>query len=235
MKPSRILAVVAVSLLVSNLSFGAAITTLSISSGFSPDRAINNFDGTTPLTSGVSGTAGDGAVIQIGYYSSATAGNNFGSGSFGSFTPLTGQGSVFGFANTTIGDTPANLSPGPFNGFFISGINIQAGINDALLPTPGTPLSIRIFNNTTIAASTRYQALSNNLWLWQAPANAPLSPTINMNLNSAGLVALSGATVATPGSTISTTISTAPEPTSAALLMVGLVSLASRRRRVAKV
>lgn len=216
---------------ISNISYGAAITTLSISSGFSPDRAINDLGGVTPLPSGAANTAGDGAVIQIGYYTSATAGNNFGSGNF---VALTGPGTVFGFTNTTIGDTPANLSPGPYNGFFITGINIQAGINDLLLPTPGTPLSIRIYNNTMIGSSTRYEALSNNLWAWQTPADAPLSPTINMNLNSLGLVAKSGAVVAAPGTTITTSIAT-PEPTSAALLLVGLVSLASRRRRVAKV
>ena len=220
--------------LFSVFSHGAAITTINIDSA---SRTISNSN-STPLSGGATATAGDGAVIQIGYYSSATAASPFGNGSF---IALTGEGTVFGFATTSIGDTPALLSPGPWDGSFaISGINIQLGINDAILPSAGTPMAIRIFNATTIAASTRIEAISNGVaasWQWQTPATAPNNKTLTLNLDTVGLVAKSGTIVATPGSNVQTNtpFSAAPEPTSATLLMVGLVSLASRRRRAAKV
>ena len=212
-------------------SQGAALVTFNIDTG---NRLLRDNTGAA-LTPGVLGTDHDGAVVQIGYFQSATVGNNFGNGTF---VALTGEGSVFGVLPTTIGDSFNN---GTIAGqYFSDPINLFAGTNgganDGLFPAVNTPLSIRFYNKTTIALSTFSETVSNNLWLWKAPANSPSQPIINLSFDSAGLLARSGAVVATPGSNINTSTPTAaPEPTSAALLLVGLVSLASRRRRVAKV
>lgn len=209
-------------------SQGATLVSLFIDSG---NRVLRNQSGTA-LTGGSTSVNFDGAVLQVGYFSSATVGNNFA----GNFIPLTGQGSLFN-VQTTIGDSVLN---GGDNGSIFSDrldivTGLNGGANDGLLPAANTPLSIRFYNATTIGASTFFETVSNNLWLWKAPAAAPNNPTVNLFFDSAGLVARSGAVVAAPGTNINTNTPTAaPEPTSAALLMVGLVSLASRRRRVAK-
>ena len=219
--------------LLASLSQAAALVTITVDSGA---RSLQNQLG-TPLTAGNLAVNGDGAVIQVGYFQTATVGNNFGNGTF---VPLTGAGSLFNVA-TTIGDSVAN---GPGNGeIFTDPLNLFAGqnggANDALFPPAGTPLSIKIFNNTTINGSTFFGVFSNNLWKWGTPANAPAQPLINILFDSAGLVAQNSANLnaGTPGTALRTLTPNvvAPEPTSATLLMVGLVSLASRRRRVAKV
>lgn len=218
--------------LLTAITQGAALVTFNIDTG---TRLLRD-NASVALTPGVLATDHDGAVVQIGYFQTATVGNNFGNGTF---VPLTGEGSVFGVAPTTIGDSVNN---GTLAGqYFSDPINLFAGtnggVNDGLFPAVNTPLSIRFYNNTTIALSSFRETVSNNLWLWKAPANAPSQPIINLSFNSAGLLAQSGTVVATPGTNISTNTPTAaaPEPTAAALLMVGLVSLVSRRRRVAKV
>ena len=210
-------------------SQGAAMVSFFIDSG---NRALRNQSGAA-LTGGSPAVNFDGAVLQVGYFSSATAGNNFA----GNFIPLTGEGSLFN-VKTTIGDSILN---GGGNGNIFSDrldllTGLNGGANDGLLPAANTPLSIRFYNATTIAASTFFETVSNNIWLFKTPAAAPNNPTVNLFFDSAGLVAKSGAIVAAPGTNINTNTPTAaPEPTSAALLMVGLVSLASRRRRSAMV
>lgn len=214
-------------------SHGAAFVSLFIDSGST--RTLRN-QANALLTGGSTAVNFDGAVVQVGYYTSATIGNNFGTAG-SAFIPLTGESSLFN-VRTTVGDSILN---GGDNGtLFSDRLDIIAGLNgganDGLFPAANTPLSIRIFNNTTIASSTFVESVSNNLWLWKTPAAAPNNPIINLFFDSVGLVAKSGAVVAPTSSNIQTNTPTAaPEPTSAALLMVGLVSLASRRRRVAKV
>lgn len=214
-------------------SHGAAFVSLFIDSG--NVRTFRN-QSNALLTGGNTGVNFDGAIVQVGYFTGATVGTNFGTGG-STFVPLTGEGSLFG-VNTTVGDSVLN---GGDNGTLFSdrldiSLGLNGGANDALLPAANTPLSIRIFNNTTIATSTFFEVVSNNLWLWKTPATAPNNPIVNLFFDSAGLIAKSGAAVGVPNSSIQTTTPTAaPEPTSAALLMIGLVSLASRRRRVVKV
>jgi hypothetical protein len=209
-------------------SQAAALVTFNIDSGGRSLRDALN----SPLTAGNPGTNGDGAVVQIGYFQTATTANNFGNGVF---VALTGEGSLFG-VNTTIGDTASNL---PANGeIFTDPLNLFAGqnggVNDGLFPTAGTPLSLRIFNGTTIAGSSFFMALSNDLWLWNTPAEAPSQPVINIFLDSAGLISQNPANVGvgTPGTNIQTLTPT-PEPGTIGLLALGLTALASRRRRAA--
>ena len=220
--------ILALSVLFTTYSHGATLVTFLIDSG---NRILRDSGGTA-LTAGTTAT-GDGAVVQIGYYTSSTVGNNFGSGG-STWRALTGQGSLFGVV-TSIGDTNAN---GAVAGkIFTDDLNIftgtNGGMNDFLLPTAGQVMSIRFYDTTN--TSGFFNAVSNNTWLWQSPGNSPNQPVISLAFDDVGLVAQSGAVVAAPGTTINTTIAQAPEPTSATLLLVGLVSLASRRRRVAKV
>jgi hypothetical protein len=97
---------------------------------------------------------------------------------------------------------------------------------------------VRFYN----AAQDHILDLSNvsGLWNWKTPAVAP--PSILISFDDAGLVSRAdGANNRTPSAVAPTTTNlsttnpaTTPEPTSAALMMVGLVSLAARRRRQAK-
>lgn len=234
--------------LLSVTSFGAALVTqVAFDSG---TVLLKNNGGGTLLTGGTAAD-GNGAVIQLGYFSLATTGtptSNF----LGVWTPITGEGS----ANT--GGNVAGSSPAEtFNKTSIGdngGANGEFGITVVFSDSvPGTfnnlpqstsiPLSIRFYNGTTIAGSTFYNTVSNDAWLWKFPAAAaPLPPTINMSLGSSangpGLKWESTNVFAQPTANAGTTsipIVGAPEPTSAALLMIGLVSLAARRRRAAKV
>ena len=211
-------------------AFGHAATLVSINVDTGA-RVLRN-QSSVALTGGSTTVDFDGAVFQIGYYSTATTANNFGNGTF---IALTGEGSFFNVP-TTIGDSKDN---GAGNGeIFSNRLDIftgqNGGVNDGLLPSPGTPLSLLIYNNTNIALSSHYEAISNDLWLWATPANDPSQPIVNINFDDSGLVAKSGTNVASPGSNVNTNTPVVPEPTSAALLLVGLVSIAARRRREAK-
>ena len=199
---------------------------------------LRNVTNTAPITGG---TAADhnGAVLQLGYFDSATTGNLFA----GNWIPITGENSLnTAFNNTRVGDYTANgAADGSFA--FSSGASPGTLFTQAVptsfvaLPPGGAFLAMRFYDNTTIGTSTFYETVANALWKWVSPA----SPTANVAISfddagGAGL-RLQSTTLAPIGTNIRATLPnvTAPEPTSAALLMVGLVSLASRRRRTAKV
>jgi len=112
--------------------------------------------------------SGDGTVVQLGYYSRATAAAPF----EGTFIPLTGQGAANSALTTTsIGDA----SGGPDGRFSLaSPFEADSLVSGFNLPPAGTPLSVRFFNGKTIASSTHFNAVSGGTrWLWQPPAAAP--------------------------------------------------------------
>ncbi len=155
-------------LLISSLS-QAATTVVNMGSGNWNLQDQNNVS----LTAGVIGTNGDGAQIFLGFYTDASIPNPFGS-SDATFRKLSGVGNPFGTGNTTIGDYNFNAAqPGEF---FIDGLSISNTLNPGLLPATGTPLVIRVLNNTTEANSTYKMEFANaSLWKWVAPAEpAPL-------------------------------------------------------------
>lgn len=248
MKKSYFSLLLSISLISGTVSFGAALVTqVSFDSG---TILIKNSGGVTNLTGGTAAD-GNGAVIQLGYFSAATTGTVAGN-FLGVWTPLTGEGSANNGGNIA-GSSPAetfNKTSIGDNGGADGEFGITVVFNSTVLGTfnnlpssTSIPLAIRFYNGTTIAGSTFYNTVSNDLWLWKFPAAAaPLPPTINMSLGASatgpGLKWESVNVFAQPAATSGTTSIpnvVAPEPTSAALLMVGLVSLAARRRRAAKV
>ena len=182
MKIRSHLAFTLVLLLTAAMRCDATLVTVNFTSG---DQTVTNLNGTTLLTGGNSAINGDGAVLQLGYFNSGTSATPF----VGTWVALTGEGganSVFstGTGKTSIGD---DFNAGAGNGTFAMGLSFNTSIAGTAnsLPSAGTPLGIRIFNNTTIASSTRYETISSTLttWQWQAPNDPPNNPVVNISLN----------------------------------------------------
>jgi len=231
MKIKTVLAIISALPVLQAATYGAAITSVNLDA--TGDVKIANSNGTTLLTGGTYALDNDGAVLQLGYFSSATVANNFN----GTWVALTGEGSLnTAFNNTTFGDTNGSF---PFNdtgdGQFSLTVNFElgSGTSGNSLPTAGTPLAIRFYNSTSVAGATFFETISNDLWLWQAPLNPPFSPSIDLYISDSGGELQSGGPAPVSGN-IATTIPVVPEPTSIALMMLGLVSLTTRRRRPAK-
>lgn len=188
------------------------------------------------LTSGTAAD-GDGAVLQLGYYSGASTGNNFA----GNWIALSGEGSLntaivpgsvppIGYNQTSIGDvTSAGPGPGQFalTLDFVSG---SATSGNSLPSSTTIPLSIRVYNGTTIANSTYYNVVSNDAWLWEAPASP--ANVIPISLDDTGLEWESIAVYGQAGSSAFHTTIPVPEPSTifiAALSTAGLGWNALRR------
>jgi hypothetical protein len=175
-----------------------------------------NLDGTTKLTAGTS-SLGDGAILQLGYYSLATDQNPFN----GAWIPLTGEGSANSFV-TTVGDF-GSQPDGRFD--LKHTFTLGSSTTGNNLPAIGTPLAIRFYNATSIANSQFFNAVSDTQgsWDWLAP-NVPAS-TVDISLGDAGLVWQGGA------SSAFRTTQTVPEPATSLLFIVALVSLLVIRQR----
>ena len=192
-------------------------------------------EASNPLDGGDAMTDGDGTVLQLGYYSAATAGDWFA----GTWVPLTGEGANntatvpdsspgIGYNQTTIGDVWMN--GGGDGTFFLNLAFVELSVmSGSDFPPVGTPLSIRFYNGTSIAGSTFYNVVSNDNWDWKAPDTPP--STVPMSLDDSGLqwysIVVEGQD---PSSAFHTTVAI-PEPSTYALVAVGLAGLLVLRRR----
>lgn len=182
-------------------------------------------DNTGAVLSAGTSANGDGMAVQIGYYSTATVGNNFS----GTWIPLTGQNSVnSAYLSASIGDE--GTAGGIPDGEFYSGDQlelIEGSATRGNFPSSTTiPLSLRFYNAALVSNATRYNTVSDDLWLWKTPgSSSPLATQVIMTLADLGLEWEGGA-----GSEFKTTL-VIPEPTSAFLLALGAVGLLGRRRR----
>ncbi len=132
----------------------------------SPTKSLCNSAGVA-LSAG-SAASGDGAVLQLGYYSSGSAASPF----FGHFVPLTGEGAPDALLNkTSIGDSGASKN----GGFSVSTtFNADATVFQGTPPPVGTPLVIRFFDSTSIAKAKYYNEVTGGVnWQWKAPTEAP--------------------------------------------------------------
>ena len=199
----------------------------------------------TSLTAGVNSVSGDGAIIQLGYFSGATGANASDNNFVGQFIPITGDGSanlVSGAQfDTTIGDDPAAGFGPPFAGQFqLSVIFTPAG--QPVIPPIGAVLSIRIFDKASLTASgVKFMTLSNNAWKWKDFADST-SPSSSLDISIADTGTRfenrngAGGLVSTPNGSLATgnerpSISV-PEPSCFLLLAtVGMMSFARRNRK----
>jgi len=190
----------------------------------------------TALSAGTTAN-GDGALIQLGYYTGATTSNYFS----GTWVPLTGYGST---GLTTVGDSSSGvgLAAGriAFTFYFsissnlVTVYNPDAGdagtytTNSSVTISTGTPaagqlLAIRFYSSNSGGS---YNAMSSSGWLWQTP-----SVTTNYSLDIGNTNTNSALVWQDSANPFKTTISPVPEPASIGLMVAGLGLVGLRRRR----
>jgi hypothetical protein len=148
-----------------------------------PNKQLKDNGGSGYLPYGTA-AAGDGAILQLGYYNNGSSANPF-SGTSVTLTGTTGANSDF--ANTTIGDSGGGANDGRFR---FANTFIQASpTSGASLPPVGTPLVIRFYNKATLDTATLYNEVSSTStnWQWKAPAEAP-GALITLSLSDSALV-----------------------------------------------
>lgn len=233
MKLNRLLCILTV--LAASASFSRAATQVTVSFDSGGQTMLDHL---TASLSGSSTLDGNGTVLQLGYYSGATTTNNF----LGTWIPLSGEGSLNTggsiastsptetFNKTSIGD---RNSQGAGNGSFALSLTFvvgNVGTGNSLPSSTTIPLSIRFYDGYSIGASTFYNVVSDDAWLWKTPAVSPADPTISMSLDDAGLewqsIVVSGQGV---GTAFHTSIAI-PEASTFACVGMGLFMLVTIRR-----
>lgn len=155
-----------------------------------------------------SGTAadGDGTLLQLGYYTLATAERPF-------------RGDWVTFASASIGDYGINTQ-GQFD---VLTVLTGGGIN---APAVGTPLAVRFFDGTTEGDSGYYNSVTriDGLWDWVEPTDE--SPMITVMIEKSGSVLFQG-----DGFVTSEEIFRVPELSLTAMGLSALLVIAARRKR----
>lgn len=167
----------------------------------------------TSLTAGTSADD-DGTIMQLGYYTAATTSAPFA----GDWVAMTGPGTPY---PTTIGDS-GNYPDGTFK---LQALFTQ-GSYSFIEPAVGTPLALRFYDSTSLAASSYFNAVTDTtgIFNWVAPADPTSTARLSLVLSSVGIVWQDGAT-----SAYRTTIAV-PEPSCLLLGVLSLGALAVRRR-----
>lgn len=186
----------------------SAITNIGIliSSG-----GLKDISGTL-LSRGVVNVNGDGAVLQIGYYTLATPLDPF----QGQWVAMTGPGTPY---LTSIGDSSYP------DGLTKSTSVLVEGTFSFVEPAVGTPMVLRFYDSSSIATSSYFNAVAatDGSFAWVAPS-VPQSST-GLNLPQSNIVWQDGS-----GSAFRTTIAI-PESGSVTLLAFTSGLLVFRRRR----
>lgn len=178
------------------------------------------------LSNGVLTADGDGFALQLGYFDGASTANNFA----GTWIPLTGFGTLnTQYSSFTVGDGEGGA--GEVYGSFKFEPAVAA--RGSSLPLSTTiPLSIRFYNAASVGAATFFNTVSNDAWLWRAPANDQPVPAPPVNIQNLGVLEYQSiAQLGQPGTSAASTTIPIPEPTSAFLVAVGAAGLMMRRRR----
>ena len=149
----------------------------------SGDAVLKTING-DPLAPGLTDVNGDGAIIELGYFTQATPSNLF-SGEWVSLTH-----------GTTIGDSSTlnDIAPGSFQfsslfevgsdtvrifpdwpGEFLAVANTPIEQNN---PAFGRLLAMRFYNTSTVIGGARYNTMSHPSWLWSNPGNPVPFPII---------------------------------------------------------
>ena len=158
---------------------------------------------TSPLSAGTA-IAGDGTLLELGYYSMASISNPF-------------AGSWMVLSTSSIGD----------NGIEVAGrFSTSSVLGDAAFPglTTSTPFSIRFYDGTSVANSTYFNAVSNVSGAWNYITPNDPAPILNL------AIAKEVSTVF-QGTGDFRTVIPIPEPSHMILVMLGGVVALSRRRR----
>jgi hypothetical protein len=158
-----------------------------------------------PLSAG-SSALGDGTLVQLGYYSSATQASPF-------------SGTWVTLATTSMGDDSVNIS-----GKFATTSTLIGGNFSA--PAVGTPLGVRFFDGISVATSSYFNVVSDSSGGWNFVAPTVPAPIINIVIDKAtGIVFLSGEVGAFQ------TRLAIPEPSLSLLIGLAVTSLLFRRRK----
>jgi hypothetical protein len=195
-------------LVVSLAIMARGATVVRIKTGTLAEITLQNRDGLA-LSAG-SSAAGNGTLLEFGYYSLATEAAPFG----GSWTALTGPNSA-SLVVTTIGDI---LVP---NGTFAFDFTLDYSLT--ALPQDGTPLAVRFYDSTTRNSSTFFNAVSmtTGQWNWNSTGSQIAIGVGNVP----GIVWQDGA-----ASAFRTTIAV-PEPSGFILIGCGVAFWIGNRRR----
>lgn len=158
----------------------------------SGDFPLKNQTNSVFLSKGVDTLNGDGSLIQLGYYSTASASNNFS----GVWTPLT-LTTTIGDSGNQLGGAPAGIfsfsttfslsSPTTSMTYLTETGQITNTISNFTSIASGQVLAIRFYNGNTIAGSTFYGAVSSDSWTWVAPSNNSWTLSLNPSTTTSGL------------------------------------------------
>lgn len=207
-------------LLVASVSSSMAVSvqvdlTLAAGTNFITDNTGTN------LSAGVSTVNGDGALMELGYFTGDT------STFTGTWVALTGPSSNNTLV-TTVGDLTAQdgtipIPDGQFSIQVLFDTNVAGTAND--LPAGGQQLALRFYNGTTRGTSTHFNTATSDAWSFVTPAN-PTPPPVNVNLDS-----VTNTIIWEDNTRAFATSLVVPEPSSTALLGLGGLALILRRRR----
>lgn len=188
---------------ISTLAADAATVVINWSVSSNPSALLLDSN-SIPLSAG-SPAAGDGTLVQLGYYDQAIITNPF-------------RGNWVVLASTTMGDVGLEVS-GRFSTTTILGGTPFAE------PSAGTPLAIRFYDGTSEATSTYFNAVGNTSGVWNFVTPSDPAPVMNIVIDKVSGIKFQS------GDVFKTQIAI-PEPSSLLLASVALsFSVLTRRRQ----